>query len=304
MCGLDPTRDSRHGDASPIALQAPFFAVGLVGGWLVAEIHHLDRSGTELALRGLLTIITPLVCVFLGARVHPRQADSALGAVLALTVSASIAGVANGAIIGFFAMPPHGALLASPWGFVCALPFVPVLAVIVLAARRVGRARAGSVVDRSDRRGVWVATMAAIALATVAVAPHGESLRGVPFWIALSCTEVALALTILDLVERRRVGRPVVLSGPLRPRAPASQETPDDEAGVAAHVEVYDAGLGEATFEELAPAPQPYRSTERVLRIHRGSRALAREALAAAAWRGLAAVIATGTAVAAHLLLA
>jgi hypothetical protein len=251
-----------------------------------------------------LTIITPVVCAFLGARVNPRQADTAVGAVLALTVSAAIAGVANGAIIGFFAMPPHGALLASPWGFVCALPFVPVLAVIVLAARRVGRARLGSVVDRSDRRGVWVATMAAIALATVAVAPHGEALRGVPFWIALSATEVALALTVLDLVERRRIGRPVILGGPLRVRAASSPAAPDDDAELGTHVEVYDAGLGDATFEEMAPAPQPYRSTERVVRIHRGSRALAREALAASAWRGVAAVIAGATAAAAHLLLA
>lgn len=302
MCGLDLARGTRSGTSSSMGLQAPFFTVGLVGGWLAAELHHLDRSGAELALRGLLTIITPVVCAFLGARVKPREAESAVGAVLALTVSTTIAGVANGAIIGFFAMPPVGALLASPWGFVCALPFVPVLAIIVLAARRVGRARPGSVVDRSDRRGVWVATMAATALATVVVAPHGEALHGVPFWISFAGALGAVALTAYDLVERRRVGRPVVLEGPLRPRAPAPATTVAVE--VPAGAELHDVGLGDATFEELAPSSQPYRSSERVLRVHRGSRARAREALAAAGWRGVAAVIVAATASAAHLLLA
>ena len=70
------------------------------------------------------------------------------------------AGSANGMLIGVFTAGVRefagGIVVGALFGALCSLPFIPALGLILAAARRVGRARAPSVVDSLDRRRVWL----------------------------------------------------------------------------------------------------------------------------------------------------
>ena len=287
-------QDAELAAPNGLRLGPPFFAVGLVGGWLTAEVHQLGDAPAEVAIRGLLTVVTPVVAAFLGVRLSHEAPRSLVSSALGLCVATVLAGVVNGVIVGFFAAPPWGALIGAPWGFICSLPFVPVLAAIAIAARSVGRARFGSIVDRSDRRAVWTAACAAISVATLAAVPHRSG--GVPELVALLASAILMVLVAMDLVALQKLSRPVRLQGALRRRGPLQQDELDR------HV-VLDCGIGDAAYEEVAPAGTPYRSAEQVIRVHRGSRRLARAAMQAAALRGAISLGLATAATAAHLVL-
>jgi hypothetical protein len=283
--------------AAPYGLRLgpPFFAIGLAGGWLTAEVHQLGEAPAEVAIRGLLTVVTPVVAAFLGARMSIEAPPRGpLTSAMTLCVATVLAGVVNGMIVGFFAAPPWGALIGAPWGFICALPFVPVLAAIMAAARNVGRARPESVVDRSDRRAIWTATSVSVALATLVAAPHGSG--GVPLLLAFSASCALVGLLSLDLLSLEKLSRPLRLQGTLRTRGPIAEHELD-------RVPVIDNGLGDVAYEELAPASSAYRSADQVLRIHRGSRQRARAALRSASLRGALALALATAAASAHLTL-
>lgn len=230
------TSDSMSPDA-PVSLVLPCGAIGLVGGWLTADVLEMD----ELVPRFLLAGVTPIVAALLGhyltSRIGGVRGDGAmaLGAgeapvdgapwvdapwvdapgkwtrrgpfmagMLALWAIV-VAGVVNGMTIGLVA-GPAGMIIGAAFGAVFALPFVPALAVVLSAANRVGRARTGSIVALSDRRAVWAATAAVTAVALQlgsglpgAAAPDLERL------VAAMGFAVVAGLCMVDAVAMARV---------------------------------------------------------------------------------------------------
>jgi len=221
----------------------------------------------------MLVVVTPGVCAFLGARIQRDLPSGPLTLAFALALWTAIAGAANGALVGLFAAPLWGVVVGAIWGAMCSLPFIPFLGLVVAAARRTGRARASSLVDRVDRRAVWSGTTVAIALASVVGArvAHAPS----PLWrlAALGAVGAAALEVALDVWALRRLAA-VCKTGAGWPELPAAPRKGQLE-GVA----VTDLGLGDDVAVEVVPGGPAYRSSERVVRMLRGSPARARAAL-------------------------
>ena len=148
----------------PVPLTWPFAVAGLVGGWLSADTFK-PHGGDE--LRVLLALVTPVVAALLGRFLTSRIHGGPLRTALMVTAAIIGAGMINGVLLGLFLGAMIGVLIGVPFGALFALPFVPPLALVVLLARRVGRARPGSAVDASDRRAVWGAVAVSASLATL-----------------------------------------------------------------------------------------------------------------------------------------
>ncbi|WP_437592251.1 hypothetical protein [Sorangium sp. So ce1000] len=321
---------------APVSLVFPCGAIGLVGGWLTADF--LDM--TELVPRCLLAGVTPIVAALLGhyltARIGGVWSDGALtssagevsmsgapwvdapgkwtrrGPIVAGTLALwaiVVAGVVNGMALGLVA-GPAGMVIGAAFGAVFALPFVPALAVVLVAANRVGRARAGSIVALSDRRAVWAATAAVIAVALqLGAGLHGASAPDVGRVVSMMAFAVVGALCVIDAVEMTRV-----LKLP-RERAGAGEEIAERiaaeiEAGATEAMgagedggarsaaraagrgtgERIDLGLGDEVQVEVVRPTHAYRGAPQIARVVRGNRELAAAALRAGLLRGAAAL--------------
>jgi hypothetical protein len=298
-------------DDSPAKLALPFGAIGFVGGWLTADMFGL--RGDE--IRWLLGIVTPISAAVLGACLTARigggrgeaarfsaEAGGRAGSwtrqpplVASLLVLGAIvlAGIANGATIGMVLLPPVGAIVGAIYGAMCALPFIPALGLVLLAANRVGRARAGSIVAASDRRAVWTATATAIAVAGLAgralfsrtVAPDLVLVAA-----GISCAVLA-AMFVADGVALTRVrtmppaelaadevGAPLGLT--------AEELAARGSAGLdAGRREEIDLGLGDEVRVEVVTPTHAYRGVQRIARVVRGDREGAAAALRAGMMR-------------------
>lgn len=259
----------------PVSLTWPFAVAGFVGGWLSADSFK-PHSGAE--LRVLLAGVTPVVAALLGRFLTRRIHGGPLRTALVVTASIIGAGMINGMVLGLFLGAVIGMMIGVPFGALFALPFLPALALMVLLARRVGRARPGSAVDASDRRAVWGAVALSASLATLVPLDGIFGRFGGDDTVAFAALSlgVLLALFLVDgaaLVRLAQVQRALraidarVGSGPL----PAV----DGEASV------IDFGLGSEgeQLEELAPAAGVYRDRQRVTRVFRGDLDAAGKAL-------------------------
>ena len=157
--------------SGPIQLAAPFGAIGLAGGWMTADFFRAGTFGIDAGFRPLLVVLTPMVAASLGLVVTGRGEDSWARAASLVAGTVVAAGTFCGALVGFMLWPPQGLIEGAGNGLLCALAFLPAFWMVLAAARAVGRARPGSLVDASDRRGVWLATATAIALGDLAAIP-------------------------------------------------------------------------------------------------------------------------------------
>lgn len=329
------TSDSMSPDA-PVSLVLPFGAIGLVGGWLTADSFHLQPPHD--APRFLLAGVTPITAALLGSYLTTRiggvgsggAATSSAGAGAAdgarlvdagwmegpgrwtrrgpivaslLAVWAiGVAGVVNGMTIGLL-VGPAGMIIGAAFGAVFSLPFIPALAVVLLAANRVGRARAGSIVASADRRAVWAATAAVIAVAALGA----RALFGAPVAPELGRVVAAMglaavgALFVVDAVAMARV-----LTLPRRPMGAGEGGERGDSGEVEVEVEaeatgeaggkrsatgvgrgeMVDLGLGDEVQVEVVRPTHAYRGTRQIARIVRGNRERAVAALRAGLARG------------------
>ncbi len=214
-----------------------------------------------------------------------------------------VAGVVNGMTIGLVA-GPAGMIVGAAFGAVFALPFVPALAVVLIAANRVGRARAGSVVALSDRRAVWAATAAVIAVALqLGSGLPGEAAPDLERLVAAMGFAVVAGLCMVDAVVMARV-----LKLP-RERSGAGDEVAER---IAAEIEAtgamaagedgeraercagrgkgtgerIDLGLGDEVQVEVVRPTHAYRGAQQIARVVRGDRERAAAALRAGLMRG------------------
>ncbi|WP_437736272.1 hypothetical protein [Sorangium sp. So ce1335] len=228
-----------------------------------------------------------------------------LAASLLAVWAIGVAGVVNGMTIGLM-LGPAGMIIGAAFGALCSLPFIPALAVVLLAANRVGRARAGSIVARADRRAVWTATAAVIAVATLVA----RARYGTPVAPELGRAVAAMGLaTVGVLFVADAVAMARVLALPRGPRATGAGGE-RDERGDGGEVEIevevegvgepgakrsgpgtgmgerIDLGLGDEVQVEVVRPTHAYRGTRQIARIVRGNRERAVVALRAGLARG------------------
>lgn len=326
------TSDSMSPDA-PVSLVFPCGAIGLVGGWLTADVLEMD----ELVPRGLLAGVTPIVAALLGHYLTPRiggvwgDGAMAFGAgeapldgvpwvdapgkwtrrgpfmagMLALWAIV-VAGVVNGMTIGLVA-GPAGMLIGAAFGAVFALPFVPALAVVLIAANRVGRARTGSSVALSDRRAVWAATAAVIAVALQlgsglprAAAPDlGRLVAAMGFAVVAGlCALDALELARVLKLPRERTGAGEEAAERIAEEIEAGAMAAGEDGGAGSVAQAggkgtgerIDLGLGDEVHVEVVRPTHAYRGAQQIARVVRGNRERAVAALRAGLMRGAGAL--------------
>jgi hypothetical protein len=236
-----------------------FSALGFAGG-LLAALAFVGTQG-ELGIVADVTFNVTLLSAAVGhfAQRFVRQ-RSAVGAGFALAatieLAGALAGAASGAMLVVVAGDPQyvGAaiLIGGTLGLYFAVGFLVPMGVVFFAARRARCARPGTLVDRSERAGVWAQAcfVVAVTWGLVAVAsPWGPNARclgvaramavGAAGGLALLVVGDALRLRALRAV-RKRVGRVA-------------------EADEALQNVEMDLGLGEERWVIEAPATEPYR---------------------------------------------
>lgn len=279
------------------SLVLPFALLGLCGGWMAT--FELLAEGWP------LLVSTPLCAGLLGAWLRtPAQRGIAR-----VAISTLLAGLLNGILCLFLlgGVGGHLSLLgcipfAGYFGLLFSLPFVPATVAVAVVARRVGRAREGSLLDGADRRAVWrtVATVIALGAMLMSASPAAHELPGLLalhaprrnglLELTLTMTLGALALVAFDGRAMARLQRWIARAGKERdPMRLISAPT-------------LDLGIGDQLFEEVAPARGPYREADRVLAVVRGNPGQARAALASGLTRGALSLGLCGAATAYQLL--
>ena len=247
-------------------LALPFGAVGFAGTLLLLHGvgHDAVSPRDDLYARILVSCVT-VTCLVLGwampSILERAERDSFLSLVAFGGVIA-FAGLMCGMISGQFFAAASGASTPGPLGatvytndsmagfgalgFVGSFAFFLPFGLIAHADRSIGRARAGSFVDDSDRRWVWVVTCFLIALSGSVVltfpAPHSALVSSLA-----PVATVALALLVIrDVVARQQVRRAAQPVTPEDPE-PLPESAPYRQSG---------------RVEQVAP---PYRGDPKVV---------------------------------------
>jgi len=244
----------------------PWALAGLLGAILYSVGFNLEWSRTSDGQLGMaLVVLTPIVAGAFGWVVtrHARQPMHTFSAPLAFA-AALVAGLVNGALIGGGA----GAIYEFPsgilWGLfggalaglVASFPFLIPLTMMANAAAACGRAREGSIVDRSDRRVVWAVIPPFTAMGAF-LADGGRVTMTTPTGIfglhvlIGVCVYFSVAFVVLEarswLRARREIG------------------AVDDGRGP-----VIDVGVGDETVDRTAEVRLAYREIPQETKLFRG----------------------------------
>jgi hypothetical protein len=251
---------------APIAL--PFAAVGLAGGGLAADAFGLPWGD---GIRWALTLVTPLSALILGFSLERHVRGGAMRTMWVLCAAVLAAAVANGMVVGSAVAVPSGILAGALVGAFCGLPFLPALALVVVFARVVGRARPNSFADGSHRRSLWVMTACAVS---------GGSLVSSTPWGSFVLVASILLVVITSLLDASALVRLLRIR---RAWGLSSVRSTASDVSEATAVPTVDFGLGDEEREDLSLASSAYRGVDRAKRVYRGSLegalAIARRAL-------------------------
>lgn len=295
-------------------LALPFALVGAAGGWLSAGLveHPVIfvasselRLGTGLVAGGLGLVIGALLRRWCVRRQYPWEvdvpdpeerlaSDSWLRHVPVILAGGAAAG-------SFFAVTSRycAVEVGILGGLLCTLPFLPVCAAVLSAARRAQRARLGSIVAGSDRRAVWGILATALLVCTLEALPDWPAPRGGPvsgpavalglLVAAITCIALVLAA---DLGAWRRANR--ALSAGLGRHEGGDPDLEDDT------VARLDLGLGEGLLAKVSRTNAVYRARNRTLELVKGDPEQALGALRRAVRRGVIGLGIAGAVCAAH----
>jgi hypothetical protein len=196
------------------SLIAPFAAVGALA---VLGMELATRASEGLA-PGVAVLAAMTACLYAGVggwlTSHYRGGGSPWTIVATPLLPAFVC-----FLLSVVAMPP-AAMYGCAFGFVVGLAYLPPLFFVQRAARRVGRARPGSLVDACDRRGVWRPTLGTIvALSLGRILVHKSPERFAPLHLLIAtCAAVLMLLAIVDVIAYARIsaaeagrGRPLDL---------------------------------------------------------------------------------------------
>ncbi len=275
---MDHLSRHRAGLALPLGL------LGLLGAWMVGDFFGLALLRAEGDARGGLVLLAPTLGATLGWLLSARRVRAkAWRTALAGLLGTGVLGVVIGCYATWLRNPSYDVSrsisLGAPTGASTSLAFLPFVLGIAFLGRHVGRARAGSLVDESDMRGVWALVAFGVAIAAPVVLACGD--RAPSFSLAttsslgLVATLVLLVGFFLDVVGARRAKRAAM-------EVVGMREVNLDSVAIP---EVVDLGLGEEAYEELARGGTAYRTNELPIRAILGSPRLSAEALGGAVLR-------------------
>jgi hypothetical protein len=263
-------------------LSLPFGLLGLVGAWLIADYFRFDIADSDGVARGTLTLLVPSAGALLGLVLSARSVVRHRWATWAIAVCGTLC---LGAIIGQASSPfglSHLDGDAFAAGAGTSLAFLPVVVTMTSLARRVGRARAGSLLDEADRRAPWIVVATGVAIGHVLVSSGaaGTIYRTHSYEVSVGLGQLSVAALAvmfgLDLWGAAAAVRALRGYRNLRRRGAGAETTCDD---------VVDLGIGDDENVELAASGSAYRTNERPARIVRGSPAESLAALRRTAWR-------------------
>jgi hypothetical protein len=297
-------------------LALPFTIVGAAGGWLSAGIvlHPVAiqlSSDVRLVTAGVTAVLGALIGLLLrrwcaGRRysweVDAPDPDERLGSdswwrhAPVILLAGAVAG-------GFFAA--YSTLgevgLGVVAGMALALPFLPVCAAVLSAARRAQRARLGSLVAGSDRRAVWGILATALLIATLEGLPDWPAPRGKPLFgpapvLGLLVAGIACIVAVLaaDVLSWRRATRALAQG--------LQRHEGDDPAVSNEAASRVDLGLGDEIRAQVSRTAAVYRGKDRTLALVQGDPDRALGALRRAIGRGIVGLAVAGAVVAAHFL--
>jgi len=285
-----------HTESRRLGLLLPFTVIGAAGGWMAADFFRVGAlKMVDSGLRPTIVVVTPLCALLLALLIQPTvRWPRAFAAFTAACVGVLSAGLVGGALIGVLRWSRWGLGEGAATGFACSLAFLPAFGLVLAAVRRVGRARPGSLVDRADRRAVWVAVACSVTLGTLAALPNWnvfptdvrpslELSRN----LGLGAFAVLFALCLGDafaLFRAFRVERQVQVMRPANPDDPRLVWSPRK----------LDLGVGEETLASVLSAAAVYRENDRVLSVIRGNPYEARRLLFGTFAMGLAALVVSG----------
>ncbi|AKT41329.1 hypothetical protein [Chondromyces crocatus] len=294
---------SPHVPGPRFHLVLPFTVLGVAGGWMAADffrvgaLEHMDAG-----LRPSLVAIAALASSLLGLLLQPVTRWPGWRATVVATASVLLAGMLAGGFVGVMTWSRYGLGEGAASGFWCGVAFLPGFAAILMAARRLDRARPGSLVHGADRRAVWLAVSAAVAMGTLAALPDwtfipgmGRPELGVSRWLGVTSVVVIGVLLLSNGVGVIRAHR---AAGKLRDMRTCA---PNDPSLSWARRQL-DLGLGHEAAASVMPSAGIYREHDRIMEVVRGDPARAGQALlgslglsAAALACGVACLVATAS---------
>lgn len=281
-------------------LALPFAITGAAAGWLSAGIvqhpivhaasseHRLMTAGLAAGLGAVAGWLIRRWCVrkqyaWEEGPLDPNErlaSDSWLRHAPVLLTAGAVAGGFHAAVSRLCDVE-----IGILGGVLFTLPFVPVCAAVLAAARRAQRARLGSLVAGSDRRAVWQILAIALLVCSLGAlpdwpAPHTEPVdaRVVTSWVLVAVIPFLAVALAADLLASRRARRAVAPG--LTPRDLVHSLEEDDA------VVRTDLGLGDAVHAQVARQGAVYRARERLLGLVQGDPERALGALRRAVRRG------------------
>jgi hypothetical protein len=263
-------------------LAIPFVVLGVAGSLMAVDFFRIGSFGSDVSLKRTLLFLVPIFSLVVAFLVQPATRWPRFGkALLAATASVLSAGLVAGALIGVLVWSQWGLGEGAMSGFWCGVAFLPGFAAVLAAVRRVGRARPGSIVDRADRRAVWLAVVTTIALGTIAALPAWNVMPPVYYYSPYPETSQVLGFGALAVLVALLLGDTVGLARALR--AGRQLETmrpchPDDPALIWSPRQL-DLGIGDEAAAAVIAGPGLYRDRDRMTHVVRGNAVAARGAL-------------------------
>jgi hypothetical protein len=282
-------------------LELPFAAVGATAGWIADGFLVNPLVGFSAQPQQLTAaVVGGIAGLVLGAILGWRLRTGKTVGIVGLAGHAMASGGWAGGVVGYSILPQlPGVESGITDGAVAGIAFVPVLAVVLAAAKRAERARHGSVVAGADARAVWSILATALGVATLPAALDPAAARfaeatsssyaarpnivpGGGLVLALAAGLVVLAALAGDAIARVRLAR--------LGAAKLEERDVEEAKHAAAIVPTVDLGVGDAVHVELGRAASAYRSRKSPVALLLGSLAQARAAVRRALVRGVLAL--------------
>lgn len=293
------------------SLALPFAITGSAAGWLSAG---LLQQPLRYVPNGRFRVLAALIGLTLGALTgallrrycvgkrytwqldapdpEARPSSDTWGA-HAFTILAAGA-IAGALVMGLWGEADRAALSALV-GLACTIPFLPICAAVLSAARRAQRGRLGSLVASADRRAVWGILAITLLFASLEgvvdwITPRSDWSGPEPLLALLAALFLTLAaVTIADFRAYRRARLAITTS--------LVRHEEDDRAVEVEAAPRLDLGLGNEVHAQLQRGVAAYRGRDRALALVQGDPERALAALRGALRRdvsGLGAMLALG----------
>jgi hypothetical protein len=294
-------------------LAFPFAVAGAAAGWLAAGclanpmIIRYGQGGMQVPATLCAAVLCGVVGRLLSRLSNPTNpfANAHVGwfrlAALVLLGAGLSGAITGGLMIGDLQALREGFQIGLGFG----IPFTPICALVLRAARRAERARMGSIVADADLREVWGILFLTLAVASLVALPdwrasltdfYGYTVPK-PIVATLIAAGAGLVTIALLVADARALAR---INDATRGMVPSSDDA--DTITASTGVPKVDLGLGDDIFAKLARHAAAYRSRDRAVALVVGCPYQAAAALRRSIRRNIASLVVCACVVAAHAL--